>query len=368
MTARERMLCALQGGKPDRLPATIHQWQPYHLRQYMGGASALQAFIACGLDASISEFPLIEPESADWRVECTVTHSMVHGEAQTHRHTTIQTPGGTLTTASSANAITAWVTEHLIKQPEDIALLARYRPIPALDREAVVRARAELGEHGILRGFVWGMQGGCWQDACELYGTEALILATFDDPDWVHALLSALLEQKLRFVERSLPGLPFDLIETGGGAGSNTVISPALHEEFCLPYDRKLHDAVHAAGFPVVYHTCGGMTKLTGLIPQNGCQVSETLSPAGVGGDIAGEASARKLFAELHGQVALIGGMDQFNILEQGTPAQVEAEVLRLFDWFGREGGYILSASDHFFHAPPENLRAMAEAARRCTY
>jgi hypothetical protein len=30
MTSKERMLIALSNGKPDRLPVTIHQWQPYH--------------------------------------------------------------------------------------------------------------------------------------------------------------------------------------------------------------------------------------------------------------------------------------------------------------------------------------------------
>ena len=30
MTSKERMLCALDRGKPDRLPISAHQWQGYH--------------------------------------------------------------------------------------------------------------------------------------------------------------------------------------------------------------------------------------------------------------------------------------------------------------------------------------------------
>ena len=85
----------------------------------------------------------------------------------------------------------------------------------------------------------------------------ALILAAIDKPDWVHALLKILLEKKLRFIE-SMRGARFDLIETGGGSASSTLISPRMHEEFCLPYDRTMHDALHDLGFKVVYHTCGG--------------------------------------------------------------------------------------------------------------
>ncbi len=44
MNSKERMLISLHGGKPDRLPVTVHQWQQYHLDTYMGGVSPLEAF------------------------------------------------------------------------------------------------------------------------------------------------------------------------------------------------------------------------------------------------------------------------------------------------------------------------------------
>src|SRR5512136_2241311 len=53
VTSKERMIRALGRGKPDRLPATVHQWQRYHLDTYLGGLSDLEAFRMFGLDASI---------------------------------------------------------------------------------------------------------------------------------------------------------------------------------------------------------------------------------------------------------------------------------------------------------------------------
>ena len=50
MSGKERMLCALGMGVPDRVPATIHQWLPYHLKYYMGGISDIDAFRQVGLD------------------------------------------------------------------------------------------------------------------------------------------------------------------------------------------------------------------------------------------------------------------------------------------------------------------------------
>ncbi|MEG2596510.1 MAG: uroporphyrinogen decarboxylase family protein, partial [Ruthenibacterium sp.] len=183
-----------------------------------------------------------------------------------------------------------------------------------------------------------------------------------------HEFLAILLDVRLQYIEQSLTGAPFDLVETGGGAASNTLISPAIHEEFCLPYDIKTHDALHRLGFPAVYHTCGGMSRITHLLRQNHCDVSETLSPSGVGGDIANDAIARQVFADLRPSVALIGGMDQFNVLQNGTKEQIQNEVNRLFQLYGKDGGYIMSACDHFFCVPKENLKYYAQAAQQCSY
>ncbi len=364
MTSKERMMIAINRGKPDRLPVTIHQWQPWHLKQYMGGISDIQANLQCGLDASITFFETSTEPSPDWQVSSRMTQS----DGYTLVDYTIETPGGSLTYQEGFNAITTWVSGYLIKNEQDLALLRAYRPVPKLDRQKVRLVHDELGDDGILRTFLCGKQGGCWQDACELYGAENLIMATFDKPDFVHELLAALQIEKLRYIEESLTGMPFDLVETGGGAASNTIISPAIHEEFCLPYDIVQHDALRTLGFKTVYHTCGGMSKITHLIRQNHCDASETLSPGGVGGDIDSNAIATQVYEDLHPHVGLIGGMDQANILEKGSKAMIEAEVGRLFGLYGKDGGYIMIACDHFFAVPPENIVHFAQTARRFGY
>jgi len=75
-----------------------------------------------------------------------------------------------------------------------------------------------------------------------------------------------------------------------------------------------------------------------------------------------------KVRAVFGGKVGMIGGMDQFNMLTSGTKSEIQADVRRLFEGFGKDGGYICSASDHFFDTPVENLKAFAAAARECLY
>ena len=190
--------------------------------------------------------------------------------------------------------------------------------------------------------------------------TSALIFKCMDQPDWVHRLLGVLLAKKLRFIE-SMKGAKFDLIETGGGAASSTVISPALHEEFCLAYDRPLHDALHDLGFMVTYHTCGGTLGIEEMIVANGCDVSETCAPPSVGGN----QEPWEFAAKISGRVALIGGVDQFNVITTGSRERIRAAVHRLFETVGRHGGYVCALSDHFFETPVENLRIFAEAVLR---
>ena len=92
---------------------------------------------------------------------------------------------------------------------------------------------------------------------------------------------------------------------------------------------------------------------------------SETLSPPGIGGNITEPEKVSQVFG---GKLAMIGGMDEMNILTTGTADQIRTEVRHLFEGFGKDGGYIMSAADHFFDTPVENLRIYAEATRECTY
>lgn len=373
MTSKERLMRALHREKPDRLPVTIHQWQAYHLDTYMDGIDARSAFQATGMDAAIQYFEAMGqfwiPNAEQYIVQTPAwreTIAVINPDPDDKvLHHTITTPHGYLTYKTGGNRTTTWITEYLIKKPEDVELIERYMPVARLDQTKVQKAYDELGDAGILRGFVWGDQAGCWQHACCLMDAQQLIVEALDHPDWVHRLLRVLLAKKLRFIEQSLKGARFDLIETGGGAGSDTLISPALHREFCLPYDRQIHDALHAIGQISAYHTCGGMMHILDLIRQNGTDASETLAPPGTGGNITEPEKVRAVFG---GKVAMIGGMDQFNVLTTGTAASIRAEVRRLFEGFGQDGGYILSASDHFFDTPVENLRVYAQAARAYVY
>ncbi len=384
MTSRRRLLAALERRIPDCLPATTHHVMPWFLDRYMGGIGSDEFFAWSGLDpvrwvvahrpdetrgqfadplqGEIGFLEARRASSDSWRVIADPPE--MDGEGTTVRYRFV-TPKKTLTMTLRSNAQTAWVTEHLVKEPEDIDIIGEYVTAPLCDVAGVNSRAADFD--GLVRGHipcfdVFG-QPGCWQDACCLAGTTEMILAAHDDPGWVHAFLAILRDRKLAWT-RSLAGAHYDLLELGGGSASTTVISPCLFDEFVAPYDAPIIAAAHEAGQRIVYHTCGGMMPILEAIADMGPDAMETFTPPGMGGD----ADLREAKRRIGGRVCLIGGFDQFHYFEGCGPGETRAAVRRCFEEAGEDGGFILAPSDHFFDAEPKLVRAFAEAARECRY
>lgn len=385
MTSKQRLICALEGRQPDRLPVTTHHLMDSFLNRQLGGASAREFFDRFGLDAiqwvaahrpdeAAGEYfdPLQGPPgflearrvSTDhWRV---YPETIPSQEWPTTRFRFV-TPKGEISMVLQSNEHTSWVTEHLIKDKRDIDLLGEFMTAPKCDVEVVNREAQAFGERGIVRGHVCCFdvfgQPGTWQDAACLVGIERLILESHDDPAWVHQLLQILQRRKITYA-RSLQGAAFDVIEFGGGDASSTVISPKLFDEFVAPYDAPIIAALHQAGQRVVYHACGGMMAFLERIAAMETDAMETFTPRGMGGD-ADLAQAKRRIGD---RVCMIGGLDQLHFFTGCTPQETRAEVRRCFEAAGAGGGFILSPSDHFFEADLTLLEAFADEARRCVY
>ena len=384
MSPKQRLCAALDRKPTDRLPATTHHLMRYYLDRYLPGKDGDEFFEIFGLDP-ITWFIAHKPApgsgcnfeadgsssaprsgplvSANWRLE----HRAVIGrEFPTVRHS-IVTPRKTLTFELQRNEYTTWLNERVVKEKSDIELIADYAPQPHCDVAAINRHADAYGNRALVRGHIFGFelygQPGCWQDACVLHGVEEMILATYDDPEWVHTFLRILCDRKVRYAD-SLLGARYDLIELGGGDASSTVISPKVFEEFVAPYDREVIAHARAAGQRVVYHTCGGMMPILEHLVSLGSNALETFTPPAMGGDM-NLAEAKRRIGD---KVCFIGGFDQNRFFTTATPEETRAEVRRCFREAGHGGGFILSPSDHFFEAKPELLLAFADEARCCTY
>ena len=385
MTSKERLLKALNNEKPDRLPVTTHHLMPSFLNNYMNGISEQMFFDQFGLDpikwavasaCTQGKSEYFDPLQSgigflETRRVCTENWRFTVETLPGHKYDTkrfsIVTPVKTLSMILQSNEHTTWVAEHLIKDKNDIDVIAKYTTCPQCDVQEINRIAVEFGSRGLVRGHILGFEGfgqpGCWQDFACLYGIENLIYSTFDDPEWVHSFLGILLERKRHFI-RSLKGAMYDIVELGGGDASTTVISPDIFDKFVAPYDSELIREAHGVNQRIVYHTCGGMMPVLENIAGMNPDAMETFTPPDMGGDTRlGEAKKR-----IGNKVCMIGGFDQFHFFNGCTPEQTRAEVRRCFSEAGSNGGYIISPSDHFFQADLRLIEAYADEARKCEY
>jgi hypothetical protein len=385
MTSKQRLLKAIEGGIPDRLPVTTHHLQSYFLKKHMNNISIDGFFEMMGMDPILwlanqkpdttkGEYPdplqgrlnFLEAQrvsSDNWRFK---SEAVPNQNYETVRHHII-TPKGALSTVLQSNTYTTWVAEPLIKEKRDIALIDAFMTYPVCDVDAVNDAAETYGETGIVRGAIPGFelygQPGCWQDACCLFGTENMIMEAYDDPEWVHEFLGILLKRKLVFT-KSLLGAKYDILELGGGDASTTIISPGMFREFVAPYDARIITTAHEAGQRIVYHTCGGMMPILEDIADMNPDAMETFTPPDMGGD-TNLAEAKKRIGH---RVCMIGGFDQGHYFIGCDEKDTRKKVREAFEHAGEGGGFILTPSDHFFDADPILIKAFADEARQCTY
>lgn len=385
MNSKQRFLTAINRKKPDRLPVTTHHLMPSFLNKYLNGAGEMEFFRTFGLDPIrwiVAHRP--DPEKGEYfdpdqgepgfleaRRICTdhwrIRVEELGGNGVKSRKFSIITPEKTLSMILQSDIHSTWVREYLIKDKHDIDVIAKYLTAPKCDAGAINRVAEDMGETALIRGHVCCFDGfgqpGCWQDFSCLFGIENLIMATFEDPEWVHTFLKVLQQRKRVFL-RSMKGAKYDLVELGGGDASTTVISPDIFNTFVAPYDVELIREAHDAGQRISYHTCGGMMPILEDIAAMKPDAMETFTPPAMGGDTILKEAKRRIGEK----VCMIGGFDQYNFFNNCSEKATREEVRRCFEEAGGDGGYILSPSDHFFDAELHLVRAFADEAKNCIY
>ena len=96
-------------------------------------------------------------------------------------------------------------------------------------------------------------------EACSCCGVSEFMLLLVDDPPLAHRILDFLTGLVADF---ALAQLQAGAAMIGAGDAAASLISPEMYREFALPYERRICDAVHAAGGTVKLHICGNTSAL----------------------------------------------------------------------------------------------------------
>ncbi|HZQ09832.1 MAG TPA: uroporphyrinogen decarboxylase family protein [Anaerolineae bacterium] len=143
------------------------------------------------------------------------------------------------------------------------------------------------------------------------------------------------------------------------GSNNQPLINPMQYRELFLPHLREVVQHIRSLGKVVVLHSDGYIMP---YLPD--------LVGTGINGLNPLQRSAKMKIDEvkqLYGdRICIVGNVDNYNVMELGTPEQVEALAKECIRAAAKGGGHIL-ASDHTLHegCSLENAKALIESVHK---
>ncbi len=182
-------------------------------------------------------------------------------------------------------------------------------------------------------------------------------------PEFIHEIMTEYAKTNIEIVKRlGEAGVEIVFMFDDLGYKGRSIFSIEKFKEFILPYYQKIYDSCKKRGMLIIQHSCGYIDKLLPHMVDAGLNAIEALEPA-AGVNLA------HLKETLGDRICFIGGIDASNILNFGTPQDVEEEVKRCIQAASSGGGYFVGPSHNILNVPWENvlaLRASIEKYRKC--
>lgn len=366
MTSRERLLTALRGGQPDRVPIVVRGVNPYARHMNWRG------------EADPSYQPLLEMV----RENCDVEHlwSAGRGFFLNDAHLplvseaaeqdgwrmvrqTLETPRGPLTAVHQVGQdgyASQATLKHWIATEEDVERFLALPYVPAQPDLAAYRsAVTELGERGYVLPYLDDPVG----YVHALLGSETLAIWTVQVPHLLHRLLAAMAERLHAYLQALLSAGVWPVV---GLQGVETVlpplVSPGLFDDLVLRYDAPLVDLIHQHGCLVVMHCHGPLDAVLERFVTMG---TDALHP--VEGPPMGDVTLVAAKGRIGDSVCLMGNIQIGDIMECERAAIIE-QTRAAVQAGAPGGGFILTLTATPFERvlsarTLENLQAMVETA-----
>jgi uroporphyrinogen decarboxylase len=329
MTSRERVLCALGGGTPDRVPYCE-----------LGIDDAIAAQVLADTvwgDRVRRQDQPVEAEKALSRAlgRDIILHSLRPAVAA-ERH--------------SGEGDVMFYGHGWIKSRADLGRL----PLPDPTSEELYAPAREF----LAQGEDFALCASCRLGISPSYlsmGQEFFSLALYDQPDLVDEVLYLYASWCAAVVKRACE-MGFDFVWTADDIAfkNGLMLSPKMFRERMLPHMRRVAECIT---IPWIFHSDGNLSA-----------VLDDLVDLGIGGLHPVEPAAmdiRALRRRYGKRLCLVGNVD-VHTLGAGTPAQVEAEVAGLLRDVAPGGGYMLSSGNSLAsYCRMENIRAMTAALQR---
>ena len=335
MTGRERILCALRRGVPDRVP--VFEW--------FVDAAVGKALV--GSDDPIEIVEQLDLDAVNLRPDYRkqpLDEKTIVDEWQIQRQ------------------LTGDVLPALVGSP--IADVTRHRDYTFPDPEAPHRFAAvekAMQRFGDRRAVVLNLRDG-FSDLRDLLGYEGALMALLLEPQSLGELLDRVVQYNLRLAAVARQRCGVEIVATTDDVANATglLIRPKVYFDLLAPKFREIIQGYKQLGYLCIKHCDGNVDAVLDYWIESGIDCLDPIDPT------AGYTLAQ-MKARCGLKVCLKGNVDCTGALCSGTPEQVAAEVRQCILAGGVGGGLILSSSNTIHRGVrPENFRAMLDAARAC--
>jgi uroporphyrinogen decarboxylase len=315
MQSKERVMCALAGEQPDRVPFCEGSVAANVARALAGSEhdlSECEISDLLGRDVVIAR--LFPPYFADQGVGSDGQPFVTTGWIRTR----------------------ADLDKMVFPDPHDPALYCDAQRVLDEKGERAAAASIKLGVAPMLVSM----------------GLDGFAYALADDPDLVHKVLRRYVDWQL-VVTQHLIGMGFDFIWCFDDVAfkSGPFCSLAAFRKFLLPAMRRSAEAIT---LPWIYHSDGNLMLVLDDLLTLGMRGLHPIEP--------GPMSLAEVKARYGKRVCIVGNVS-VDALGRGTPEEVRETVRQCMAAGKPGGGYMISSSNSIPpYAVPENVRAMAQA------
>lgn len=227
-----------------------------------------------------------------------------------------------------------------------------------LDEADFAGARYVIERLGPSRAHVMSLNGPFQESWYIRGGMDKTLLDYCVDPELVHATARIATDFNKRVMDLSAE-IGCDIVVFDGDLSGNEhmLMSHDHFLEFVAPYKREMVDHAHGLGLKAVKHSDGFAWPFLADLVEIGFDGFHPIQPQCM------EIGETKSF--LGGEVCLFGNIDCLDLLVFGEPEQVTAAVEETIERAAPGGAYVLCSSNSIHPGcKPENALAMFEAAK----
>ena len=200
-----------------------------------------------------------------------------------------------------------------------------------------------------------------YHNIMDLFGMENYMIKMYTHPEVVHEVTNRVCEFYYEANEKFFAEAG-DLVDgfffgNDFGTQRDLICSPEMFDEFIMPWFIKFTEQAHNYGYQAILHSCGAIHKVIDRLIDAKVDCLHPLQAK------AQNMDAETLAKDFKGKIAFLGGIDTQDLLVNGSPDEVAADVRRVKKLLGPN--LIVSPSHEALlpNISPENIEAMANAA-----